>query len=240
VCPDLGGDRRSRRLDGLEPRKGTSKTQPSRDTYTGSIKRRVLEIEKESCRTCGHVGRTVLSDWATAGGSGHVVSTCLNCGMLELWESSGAIAGTLANSVASYRGVLASIIGGQNTFSDYSKQMTSNGMLPATSATYTDVLRHISLKLPQVLNNGIAKGRAIVKDRPPEQVGSWVKLVFTMDGFYTVHTKGNGAAGKSPECVVVAIEALQVSPHHHARSAMALCAFEIASARHDVRSLSTC
>jgi hypothetical protein len=55
VCPDLGGHRSSRRLDGLEPQKGTSKTKPSRDTYTGSIKRRVLEIEKESCRTCEEI-----------------------------------------------------------------------------------------------------------------------------------------------------------------------------------------
>lgn len=68
------------------------------------------------------------------------------------------------------------------------------------------------------LHEAVHVAWSVVQGRPSDEVGSTNHMLVTSDGFYLVATKGNGAAGKSPEAVMPMLDVRQVAHvHTHTR-----------------------
>jgi hypothetical protein len=205
------GQRRSRRLSESAPlTTGTQTTSHADGVYLGSVKQRLEEIRSEVCGDCGHRGRVILSSDRTGAGV-QVKSKCVGCDAQTRWDSSQCAPGSPTTSLASLQKVIEFTMAGQGTYATYKAHLEFQGLVPESKRIYNEVVALTCIRELDELYDSIEVAWSIVEDRPLDEVGSTSRMLVASDGFYLVATKGNGAAGKSPESVMPMLDVREVA-----------------------------
>jgi hypothetical protein len=202
--------RRSRRLSGSPALTTSTQTTSHTDgVYLGSVKQRLKEIESEICRVCGHQGKVILTSDRTGAGV-QIKSKCAGCDTQTRWDSSQCAPGSPTTSLASLQKIMEFIMTGQGTYATYKTHLEFQGLVPESKSIYNEVVALTCIRELDELYDSIEAAWRIVEDRPLDEVGSTSRMLVASDGFYLVATKGNGAAGKSPEAVMPMLDVLSV------------------------------